>query len=176
MGAPSAQTDSSYTVTWTPREMRVEVFYTAPPYDCDYLHDDLQQFLLQLGARASDLNIDMSPCHQGARDGDWLVKAEVKLSVLAPPKTTAQDAPSAPLQARWKTVEMPLDNSPRDQVLTNTRLNHYIGLGFRNQNRVFLLKTQILPLFLTQSVEFRKDGSSLRVQVLQPLEDPAAGR
>jgi hypothetical protein len=173
-GAPSAQTDPVYSVAWTPRELRVKQFYTTAPYNCDYLYDDLTRLLLQLGARASDLKVDIAPCYKRVREEEWFVRAEVKFSVLGPADTTAQNAASESLQAHWKTIDIALDTSPRKQVLTSTRLNHYTGLGFRNRNMIILLKSQILPLFLLKSVEFRDDGASLHAEVLAPVEDPTA--
>lgn len=175
-GTPSAATDPSH-VAWTPRELQIKLLYSNAQYDCDELHDDLKRMLLELGARASDLNIDMAPCSQQVRDGDFLVKAAVKLSVLAPANATAENAASATLKGRWKTVELNLVKSPRSQVLTGSRLNHDSDgstmadnpqLNFRARNMAILLRSQILPLFSTKSIDFKDGDTNVRVQVLAP--------
>jgi hypothetical protein len=196
-GAPSAQTDSSSSVAWTARELTIKTLYSNADYDCDFLHDDLTRVLVQLGARASDLNIDVSPCYKHVREGDYLTKAVVKFSVLAPADTTAQNAASAALQGRWKSLDIVLDKSPRKQTLTGSRLNHddgantgsyaYGGPGgssysgpdgsnYRARNLAILLKSQILPLFATKSIQFSRDDTKLSVQVLEPVDDPKAAR
>lgn len=184
-GARPAETDTSQTVAWTRRELRVGLPYYTAAFglygyrDCEYLGNDLRWMLLELGARESDLDINLHDCSSRPvlAGKQFVVVAEIKFSVVAPTGTTGSDAAaSAPIQGHWQTVEMAMDERPRQEVLTDTRLNRYMGLGPRSRTRVWLLKTQLLPLFTTRGADINKDASVLHAQVLKPLDDPAAGR
>lgn len=180
-GARPAETAPRQTAAWTRRELQVGLPYYARAYsldsyrECQYLENDLKFLLLQLGARASDLDINIHDCSSRPvlPGKQFVVVAEVKFSVLTPTDAAASDAASAPLEGRWQTVEIALDERPRQEVLNNTRLNRYMGVSPRTRTRAWLLKTQLLPLFATRAAELNSDATRLHVQVFGLLEDPA---
>jgi hypothetical protein len=133
----------------------VHFVYTYPSLflSCDGLHHDLQFVLLQLGARASDLEVNTHDCYSNER-----AIVDAKFSVLTPTTEGRNNVAEELVGARWQTVELKYKYS-RD-------------LG----NCAFLegVRVQILPLFparnatLITKADCMKTGIGLRAQVLKP--------
>ncbi len=149
-------TGSRQTAVWTGRKLRI-VFEDRGWEDCDVLYEDVNRVLLQLGARASDLNIREIGC-PGRPSG-----VEATFSVLVP---TSSNAGTESIEGHWQSVEIRFDVVPRDQIPTGSRVNNTMPL-LRQHTLVRLVKQKILPLFPTRGVEFN-DDTSLRIEVLKP--------
>jgi hypothetical protein len=103
----SGATDSDEAAVWTPRTLskfRMPLVANSEngplvSASCDQISDTLQVLLLKLGARPSDIKVDLRTCY-GSSDRS----ADATFFVLAPP--TNDKAAEGPIRAGWETVMM----------------------------------------------------------------------
>jgi hypothetical protein len=153
VNADFEDTGSNQAAVWTRRTLRA-VFYVGD-YTCDLLYESVRRVLLQLGARASDLDVKEYECF-GDRSG-----VEAAFSVLVPSGAAGASAAGPLIQARWESVELRFD-----RIGTGSRIRGSLALP-EERVLVELVKTRILPLFPTRAVKFNGSDSA-QVEVLEP--------
>jgi hypothetical protein len=121
---------------------------------CDQLYNTAKELLLQLGARANDIEADMRSCYAYTINRS----IDVTFYVLAPSNKRLTKVPAPPVEANWQTV----------QLNGNCRL-------LEHATKV------ILPLFSTRNVKLISNedcarlGVGLFAQVLKtPQQEPAS--
>jgi hypothetical protein len=121
---------------------------------CDQLYNTARELLLQLGARANDIEADMRACYAYTINRS----IDVKFYALTPANRRLTKVPAAPVEAMWQTV----------QLNGNCRL-------LENATK------RILPLFSTRNAKLISNddctrlGVGLYAQVLKaPQEEPAS--
>jgi len=156
--------DSSQSAVWAPRKLHFVYMGFTTHYSCDGLLDNVRSALLQLGARASDLQAHEYGCTRGIGRPEPFPGVDATFSVLEP---AGEKTSNAPVEARWQTVELKLGATSLEQAGQCELLEQ--------------IQQKILPLFTTRNLEFKEDciphqltvsGATLRVQVLEPMQKP----
>jgi hypothetical protein len=199
-GNTQASQDGAQSAVWTPKELTFVYQGFTSKYSCDGLRDKMYTLLLQLGARKQDLKVTSYGCINFDRP-DPFPGVRVRMSVLQPASASGTStgsagsaapaaspagkssaaggtaAPSEPVVAHWKSVELQPD-----------RVDFTTGSG--SCELMEQVHTKVLPLFATRNVDFRSNciphqatpgGTSLRLEVLKadaqkPAETPPAGQ
>lgn len=165
MGAPAwaAETAAAPAATeaavWTPKEIDFTYMGFTTHYTCDGLRDTVRDWLLQLGARKSDLKVTEQPCSGNPDRPNPFPGVRVKMSVLTPAPGTP-DAGNPSVSAYWKAIKLPHEN----------------GINAAGQCELLEQLTQkILPLFTTRNVDLHAGcvphqlepiGTNLKAEVL----------
>jgi hypothetical protein len=185
-GTSQASEDGAQSAVWTPKELTFVYQGFTAKYSCDGLRDKMYDVLLQLGARKQDLKVTSYGCVNFDRP-DPFPGVRVRMNVLEPAGSSSAGhassaagsaaAPSQPVPAHWKLVDLQPD-----------RLDRTIGSG--DCELVEQVHTKVLPLFATRNVDFRSNciphqatpgGTSLKLEVLKadaqkPGETPPAAQ
>ncbi len=187
--APSAAGGPTQTAVWMRRNLQVAVFGQS----CDEFYQVVSLALLQLGARANDLDVSLpaDQCHQGPLHK---VTVDATFWVLAPIDNTlyaqlqerfgAKSVAGAVVEAHWQPVELKeaalraggAFNARGRALVDSSSLNKRFG-ALPNPARcsiVGLFQRQMVPLFFTRDAK-NIDDCNLRVQALYP-EALAASR
>jgi hypothetical protein len=181
---PSEAAESGQTATWTPREL-LAMGIPLPGHSCGDVKGELRFVLIQLGARASDLNMGRCDYRFGLGphappDGGGL---SATFSVLVPADTTGKNAADAVAGARQQTVELrtgTVGPSGKLLALRNTPTSELEGSWDRTCGYLKSVAEKILPLFSVRHVKLipeavcEKYGVGLRAQVLMPAPQLAA--
>jgi hypothetical protein len=166
MAAEGAAQDASspadtQAAVWTPKELLFVYQGFTTKYSCDGLRDKMKSALLKLGAQKKGLQVRESGCSSSVGRPDPFPGVRIKMNVLQP-ASGAADPKQPVIQARWKPVELKLDDY--DTVSSSGECE-----------LVDQIRTKILPLFATRDLDYRSDciphqasvaGSSLKVSVL----------
>jgi hypothetical protein len=170
---PSDAAKSNQAATWS-QPLTFENSVDLPGLSCDDFKREWRFVLLQLGARASDLNIDSNRyCGLSAT-----------FSVLVPVDKTGKNAADAVTQWRWQTIELRTGTVVSGKLLTfrNTPTSQLQGAYDRTCPYFVQVTNKILPLFATRDVKLiphtvcEKYGVGLRAQILMPAPQEAASR
>jgi hypothetical protein len=98
---PSDSGVSSQTAVWAQRKVRFVYVRFRNFGDCNLLHDRVKFVLLQLGARASDLDVNTRTCDYPGRPG-----IDATFSVLTPTAEGENSAAGGLVEAHWQAVEL----------------------------------------------------------------------
>jgi hypothetical protein len=159
-GQPDQAPAQMQAAVWTPREVQFTYMGFTSKYSCDGLRDTVQQMLLHLGARKSDLKVYETPCSGDPDRPNPFPGVKIKMSVLTPAPSPLP-AGTQTVPAEWKTVKLPYRET---------------GLNAAGQCELLeQFKRTVLPLFTTRNVDLRATcvphqlepgDASLRAEVL----------
>lgn len=149
---------------WTPKEFTFIYQGFTTTYTCDALQRRMKEVLLQLGARAEDLQVRRYGCTQ-TNGPDPFAGVQVKMNVLEPAASAAAPA----VAAQWKEVDLVTNPDPAKAA---AECDLYFQIG-----------TKVLPYFTARDVhqattcESRRavpGSTQLRAELLVPGAAPAA--
>jgi hypothetical protein len=145
---------------WTPKEVQFTYMGFTTHYTCDGLRDAIQDMVLQLGARKSDLKVLEQPCSGQPDRPNPFPGVTIKMSVLQPAPAQI-GADTQVVEAHWKPVKLP-----------------YRETGINAAGQCELLEQfnqKIMPLFTTRNVDLHATcvphqleplGTKLQAEVL----------
>lgn len=158
----TADSGAAQRAVWTPRKLHFVYQGFTTHYSCEGLRDKVRRALLDLGAR-KDLQVREGACWRPAEGPEPFPNVHVTMNVLEPADATKTDEQAKVVSARWKAIDLKLDQDPLRQAEDCELLEQ--------------IKHSFLPLFATRKVDYQSScvahqvspgGTWLRAEVLVP--------